>query len=152
MSTKTFKVATAKAPELTRLATECLGMTFKKGTPVPVMRAKIKAAFDGDEFTLEMPDADEAPSKPVLAVNNTDDHPSHVTVIVATQDTAGGNEPVPVSVNGKAMLIPRGEEATIPWAYYQVLKDAVEFRYDPLPDGGMSPARKVMRYPFNRVA
>ena len=68
-------------------------------------------------------------------------------------EEAGGNEPVPVSVNGKVMLIPRGKDVDVPAEYVEVLQHAISHKYDPLPDGGMNPVpREVPLYPFQRVA
>jgi hypothetical protein len=79
--------------------------------------------------------------------------PEKVKILIARTEDAGGDEPVPVGVNGPIMLVPRGEPVEIPYAYYEVLKNAVKDIYDPLPDGGMNPVpRKVPAYPFQRLA
>jgi hypothetical protein len=150
MSTKTVKIDTAGAADLIRFAKESLGITFKDNTPVVAMRAKVKAAHEGDEFTLEENQADEAPPVRVMKSEvDSKDGEAMVTVMIAAHDGPGGDEPVPVSVNGKAMLIPRGVEAPIKRMYLEVLKNAVEARYEALDNGGMSPARPVHRYPFS---
>lgn len=67
----------------------------------------------------------------------------------------GGDEPVPVGVNGTAMLIPRGEPVTIPVEYAEVLENAEKFvysEYDPSSDfgrGGLREPQIVKEYPFS---
>lgn len=70
----------------------------------------------------------------------------------------GGREPVPVSVNGIAMYIPRGASQIVPVEYVEALENAEKFvyaEYDPEEDGGIGGLKApqiVKEYPFSHVA
>lgn len=156
--TKTkYLVAEAKAPELERFLTENLGIQVKPNTPVPTLRSMVKSAYNAPEFTLsasaspeQVPapaGADEALAKAIAPEN-----PDTVKVIISATDDDDGNEPVFLACNGVGMYVPRGEEAEIPYRYFEVLKNAVQFKYDPIEGGGLSPPRRVQLYPYSRVA
>lgn len=62
-----------------------------------------------------------------------------VRVQIAKAQGKGGNEPVPLGVNGSIMWVPRGEPVIIPQCYAEALVNAIAFEYEPLPDGGINP-------------
>lgn len=76
-------------------------------------------------------------------------------IVVHVQDRPGGDQPVPVGVNGRHMLIPRGEPVFVPEPYIEALDHAEEYVYDEYdPDldgglGGLSQRRTVKSYPFS---
>lgn len=73
-------------------------------------------------------------------------------VIIARSDKPGGDQPVPLSVNGIAMYVERGKEQDIPEEYFGVLRDAVQELRDAAPDGrGLSEPRFVPMYPYSVV-
>jgi hypothetical protein len=77
-----------------------------------------------------------------------------VRIMLHRTDKAGGLRPVPVGVNGKIMLIPRGEAVWVPEAYVDVLQNAVELQYPPYDSdgdflGGLKPPEEVPAYPFS---
>jgi hypothetical protein len=53
----------------------------------------------------------------------------HVILMIGKQDVPGGAEPVPVSVNGSAMLIERGQMVEIAYRYYEALLNAQRTTY-----------------------
>ncbi len=55
---------------------------------------------------------------------------------------------VNIGVNGHFFSILRGEKVIVPKAVVDALKDAVELRYEALPDGSLGPAQTAMSYPF----
>lgn len=73
-----------------------------------------------------------------------------VTINIARTDEAGGDEMVPVGVNGIVMAIPRGQPAPIRWPYFVALLHAVKHIHEPKgPNREMDPnPRKVPVYPF----
>ncbi len=171
MSTKTIQIKDADFDTLKKYAVEVLGLPIKDKTPLPALRAKINTALNGaTSFVIrEGDDADEpAPlpehaaareareiksafnqGKPDAQAMPDHGNASHVVLMIHLQDKPGGKEPVPIGVNGRAMLVPRGEDVKIPYAYYEVLSKAIETHYDPLPGGGLSEPRFVPRYPHN---
>lgn len=74
-------------------------------------------------------------------------------ILVHTSNGPGGEEPVFVSVNGRGMWIPRGEEVEVGAEYIGALQNAVRDVYDPTTDPlnqrGLSAPRKVQSYPFS---
>ena len=79
--------------------------------------------------------------------------PGKVKLIIHTTTEAGGKDPVPIGVNGRVMLVPRGKEVEIPHAYFEVLKNAKRFDYEPGPEGyGLQPPTEVQMYSFQRLS
>jgi len=77
--------------------------------------------------------------------------PKKLRIIVARSNEAGGDEPVKCGVNGKAMLIPRGEPVDVPAPYVEVLENAIAFHYEQRDlGGGLTELvrREVPLYPF----
>lgn len=146
---KTININEATAPQLvafaqTQLNIEGVSTSLSKAAII----AKIKAV-GYDQDTIEVEDA--SPKASAAAANGSEGR-KMVTVYIPSSNEPGGQDPVPVSVNGSAMLIPRDQESPIPYEYYEALKNAVRQVYTPLPDGGMSPPKDVPAYPFSRVA
>ena len=151
------KIAEANHSELLMFARDTLGLNLPPNTKVETLIARITAAWDKEHILV--PEAE--PEKPKQSgpkpqpVTSAQEEPekAKVRVIIQVTEEAGGADPVPVGVNGKVMLIPRGEEVDIPESYFEVLQHAITHKYEALPDGGMNPIpRKVPLYPFQRVA
>lgn len=147
---KKISVQEARASDLAAYAQTHLGLldiNYRIGKDA-VLAEMAKAGFDGDEIEI-----DDAPA-PVASAPA--DIPAQgeekVTINIAAQEGPGGSEPVFVSVNGSAMLIPRGKDVPVPKRYYEVLRTATRMVYDPNPEGGLMPPREVPQYPFQRVA
>jgi hypothetical protein len=147
----------ATEQELRAFATGTLGLEIHHSSKREKILGQVQAVWDKPEITVadEAPPALQAgtPPQPVTAAQQPPAK-EMVRIIIAVTDDAGGNEPVPVSVNGSAMLIPRGKPVDIPLPYYKALENTVQHRFDPNPDGnGMSfTPRLVPAYPFQRVA
>lgn len=77
--------------------------------------------------------------------------PSHVTIIINAQESAGGNNAVPVQVNGKAWLIPREQEFKVPYPVLHALENAVarETIWDGKTNARTSHSRR--RYPVSII-
>lgn len=154
MSEKTIKLSAATQAQLREFAEAYLGMTFPDDEKTEAIRAKIAAAWSKPEIPIgdEPEPAPKAEAKPKAAAK-AEGKPKKVRLIVHGSDDEDGNEPIQLGVNGKVMLVPRGEEVEIPYAYFEVLKNAVTHRYEPLRDGGINPVpRKVQLYPFQVIA
>lgn len=79
-----------------------------------------------------------------------------VKIMVHKTSEQGGDRDVFVGVNGKARLIKRGVEVEVPIEVAEVLKNAIETRYewkaDPRhPQGGENVARDAQAYPFSVI-
>jgi hypothetical protein len=77
-------------------------------------------------------------------------------IMIHTNDRAGGDRPVPVGVNGRMMLIPRGTAVWVPATYIEVLKNAKEHIYDEYDAnsnllGGLTGMKEVSAYPYSLV-
>lgn len=80
-----------------------------------------------------------------------------IRIMIPIQEKAGGEEPVPVGVNGTVMWIPRAEPVFVPVEYVECLEHAEKFVYEPFSDmpgdmGGLKPPKIVKEYPFQYVA
>lgn len=150
------KVATDKASleQLRQFATNNLGIDVNPSFNRLAVLAQVQQVWDKPEIDVEdeAPAARKGAAKP--AAKDDPKAPARkVTVIIHAVDEPGGSDRVPLSVNGKAMLVERIVEQELPEHFFLVLKNAVEKRYDPLPDGkGYNPIpRLVPRYPYSVI-
>lgn len=156
---KTIKISEASAEQLRTFASASLGIEVHPNSNRETLISKISAAYDKDEIPVgDADDGDQplagAPPRPVTDRQASRPKKGYVRIHIHVTEDPGGNEPVPVGVNGKAMLIPRGEDVDIKEEYFEVLKNAVQHKYEMMPDGkSINPnPRKVPLYPFMRVA
>lgn len=150
MSDKKIPLAQASEEQLRVFAETHLGIVIPPGSKIEALRAKVAAAWNKDEIVIQ-DDAPKSQSEGRRAAHVSAN--GKVKLIIQRTDDAGGDEPVPVGVNGRVMLVPRGEEVEIPQPYFEVLKNAVKHIYEPLKDGGINPIpRKVAMYPYQRIA
>jgi hypothetical protein len=158
MSQKRIPIAEASEAELRQFAETVLGMSIHPGAKIETVRAKVQAAWDKAEIVLpgdEVPKA-APPGVAPRPVTDSQQPPEQgkVRIIIQRTEDAGGDQPVPVGVNGRVMLIPRGKEVDIPIPYFKVLQKAITHRFEDLGDGkGINPIpREVPLYPYQRVA
>lgn len=150
MSENQLPLSEASADQLRTFALSYLGMTFPGNTQAETMRAKIGYAWSKDHILLADPVDEGVQVPPKLAEQ--EGPKDKVRVIIQRTEDAGGDEPVPLSVNGRAMLVPRGEPVDIPREYFEVLEHAVTHRYEALRDGGISSVpREIPLYPHQVV-
>lgn len=155
-----IKLADATDAQLRAFANGTLGLNLPPHTKDSTVLARVHAAWDKEHINVaEEPEqaagaqAGDAPPNPDAKQDAKSKKDGKVRVYINETEDSGGADPVVVGVNGKVMLIPRGEEVEIPYPYFEVLKNAVTHKYEMLPDGGMNPIpRKVFLYPFQRVA
>ena len=160
---KKIPIREATEKELREFASGTLGMTIKSTAKLETVRARIQAAWDKDEITVpdhEVPETEQeakdrsVPQAPT-PITEAQKPPAEgmVRLIVHVSEEAGGSAAIQLGVNGKIMLVPRGEEVEIPQRFYEVLCHAITHKYESMPDGGMDPIpREVSLYPFQRVA
>ena len=137
-----------------------MGLPIADRENVPTMRAKLEKA----DYTLDfinLPQTAAPPSGHTSATEafNTRINPKtgqkEIRILVHVQDRAGGDEPVPVNVNGSNFFIPRGEPCWVPEKFVGALADAKEKQYDeydPARDGGrggLGEPRYIQSYPFS---
>lgn len=144
--------------ELRSFALDTLGMSIPANAKESTVLAKVQTAWGKPDILLpssgEGDDADVVGTAPVpVTPEQAGPTPDKVRIIISVTDTPGGDEPVPVGVNGKVMLIERGKPQDVPRPYFEVLSNAIQHKYDPLPGGGINPVpRQVPLYPFQQVA
>ena len=153
---KTIPIGEATEAELRSFASDTLGIEIHPNAKMETVLAKVGTAWDKPD--IQVPDNDPAQTQsgdqpqPVTEAQKAP-NAGMVRLIIGVTEDAGGSDPIQLGVNGKIMLVPRGEEVEIPDRYFEVLEHAVMDKYDALPDGGMNPIpRKVRLYPFQRVA
>lgn len=151
-----IKIEDASLDQMRQFATEVLGMDVAPQTNSPTLRAKIAQAWDGDHIEV---DGEVGPSgrlvKPAAPATKPTGHQITavsakgdpvVMLVISEQPGKGGDRPVPVGVNGVAILIPRGAPQPVPWRYYQALCSAVQTVYEQLDDMTII-AKQVPCYP-----
>lgn len=77
-----------------------------------------------------------------------------VTVVINEQEgVAGGNDPVPLSVNGRTMYVERGKPQRIRWPYFEALRNAKYFTYAAPSAMGepLGERREVPRFPYSVI-
>ncbi len=60
-----------------------------------------------------------------------------------------GKRPVFVAVNGRGILLPRGQKITIKWKYFHVLENAVQTHFSPNLSTGEVTETSAPLYPYN---
>lgn len=75
-------------------------------------------------------------------------------ILIPEEDSPGGQDDVPIGVNGVVFQVKRGVPVALPLEYIEVLNNAVEFIYPQTRDGqrGMVEPRKVPAFPYQIVS
>lgn len=153
---KKIALSEATREQMMAFAESTLGISVPHNIGADTLRARIAETWGKDEITVE--DAPEQPAMHGSAPNPLSPQQSapgrnKVKLIIHKTDEPGGSEPVPVGVNGKVMLIPRGEPVEIPEDYYHALSNASRLHYDTDENGSLKlPPREIHQYPHQRVA
>lgn len=152
---KTIPIAVSTIEQLREFAETVLQLKIHPNAKRETIIDRIEVAHQGDSITV--PEVEQEPILSTIPSPANEPPPippaEKVRIYVETQDIPGGDKPVAVSVNGRAMLIPRGKEVDVPRPYVHVLQNAVRDIYDPLEGGGISTTpRKVPSYPFRVIA
>lgn len=175
MKTITVPLSEATPAQMRQFATETLGLAIKQSDKPEAIRAKVAAAWDKENIVITEKDApapvtsapvtsapastapvSAAPAAPPAAaappVDLSQGSPrmeEYVLIFIDKTDDAGGDQPVPVSVNGRNMWIERGKPQRVKRKYEHALGNALRVVYDQ-PDGPRSApvAREVPSYPY----
>lgn len=162
MSDTTIKkpISEATAGEIRDFARIGLGLDdIKDGDSKQALLAKLSAA--GYSLpTIIIPNPDLIPSEEDSNERgrsrrvNPKTGLTEVRIMIHKSEKAGGSRPVPVGVNGRMMMIPRGKPEWVPEHFVQVLENAVELHYPPYDGdadflGGLKEPEKVSAYPFS---
>lgn len=175
---KTVSVEAATLDELKWFLKQQLNIE-PKSTDVAKLRATVEMSYDKDTFEVpvtitggpQMPagktsaplrqgvagTTKEAPvTKGSALVDKTSDGDPRVKIYIPAQPGPGGNRNVPVSVNGRTILLPRNKEIVIAYRFYDAMRIAVERQctHSVDPAGGAHPIeewRDVQSYPFSVI-
>ncbi len=155
METKTVKFTEATRDELFEYATESLGLEAHHMLGAPKLRAKIKAAkTDITEFMVRVPEpeVEAVVLGPVMDIDPDEMAEPIYEIVILEGKESEDQAPVPVSVNGVNLFIPRNTPAKIKHRYWHALNNAVQILYDQPdgPEGDMVP-RRVPAYPVNTL-
>lgn len=169
-----INIDTASAEELRAYGLE-QGVKFDKRHSVDTMRARLHelvgttpapaqdaSEADDDPFAEEAPPA-AAPAKAAAAktalsgeaaerARNEAAFKKLVTVTIHRTDKPGGNQPVPIGVNGRNILVRRGTPVEMPLPFFLALKNAQQLIYTLHDDGKgdfSMEAETVPAYPFS---
>ena len=158
----------ADADQLRQFARNNLGMDFHHNKQIAGMLAEIKKAWINPHIMVAIEDDEEALAdamsgtpppepenfdrgeavRPLPQGTSRDDPLVRLTLHETSEGGAMGKQPVPISVNGSTMLIPRGVEVEIPYRYFLALGYAVRTHYDQDAEGNIN-AADVPAYPFS---
>lgn len=147
---KKIAIAEATEAQLRRFASDTLGLDVARISKIETLRAKVREAHGHDEIMAAdapEPEALQDAASPARAGKRAAAS-GKVKILIAATDEKGGDEPIPVGVNGSVMLVPRGAPVEIPAAHYRVLASAVTDRYETDDAGNIKPdPRRVPRFP-----
>lgn len=158
MATKKIPIEKATVADLRQFAQESLGIEIHHSCSLVTALAKVReAGHDKPDITLQVPDEVEAPAagsapRPVTAAQKAVPAVGKIKIRIPQSEEPGGKDHVPVSVNGRAMVIPRDQDVEIPYPFYHALKNAVRIVYEQKPEGGISDGRPVPQYAFNTLS
>jgi hypothetical protein len=161
---KRVPMAEATEAQLREFAQNVLGLAIDHKTKGDKRRAAIGRAWPNQDHILVADTAPpaEAPA-PALDINHTAvpatkamvDRTSgldpKVKINISREAGPGGDRAVPVSVNGVAMVIPRGEDVTVPYRFYLALRNAITTLVEQDPNTLEEFRRDTPSYPFQVV-
>lgn len=152
---KEIPLKNATVAQLREYAGNVMGLHLEENLRQPQIVSKIRQANpDLQSITVFDESGDDAPVKatPPTPAGPTPPRPGRTRLMIQTSEITGGDRPIQVSVNGSMMLIPRGELVDVPDPFAEVLKNAVETRYEERRDADgniiMVP-RHVARFPVS---
>lgn len=155
MSSKPLKDGTAD--QIAGHARTSLGLDVPEGMSAPEVLALIRrAGIDPDALTLavEAPRRGRPPKAEATPAASGDVEEGslvdmYVTIILPEVD--GEPEMEPVSVDGRAMYIRRGQESRIRYPYYAALREARRFVYSSDERRGLTSRREVQAIPLQII-
>lgn len=154
MSLKEIPLAEATPKQLAEFCTNVLGMegvTYQMGRDK--ILAKLKTVSFGKDTIFVSEQPMQMQGEVMVPPAKDDEKLSGKKVIIHIHDDGeeGESRPVPVGVNGRLMLIPRGEDVTIPIEYKEVLDHAKKSIPIRNRDNHITGWRDVHQYGYNVV-
>lgn len=150
MQPQTKLLADASVEELRNFAQVSLGLEIEGTENRNVVLARMRqAGYNPDAegfrvaiFTMSEP----APTGMPEGGREKRDGRWYQAITVHASPEEGGDRPLPVRVNGKTMLIPRGKREMVPEEYVEAIRNAKETVYN-MNSHGLSDPREVPSYP-----
>jgi hypothetical protein len=127
-----------------------MGLDVKPNMGVPAILAKMSQAGYPTDF-IEVDDGIEEQPVKRVEPKRTRHTPGKrmVQLRIEPQEKPGGSEPVFTSVNGVAILIPRGQTCWVDFKYYHALMNAVAHIAVVDENSNITDWRKVPEYPVS---
>lgn len=156
---KKIEIEKATVEELRTFATVVLGLEVDgRATRDSILGKMAAAGYGVAHITLPEAAPEGPPEHRAGRAFNTrpaKDGGKEIRIRLHTQEKPGGDQPVPVGVNGSMILVPRGEDIWLHEKFVKVLENAVEEVYQEYSDdgglGGLNEPRRVPSYPFSYV-
>lgn len=165
--TMTINMRDATDAQLRKFAAETLGLAIHPQMGRDKIISRIDAAgwqpdTAASERTITIMPGDAevtkggtsaAPAAPAAEMSIAERDARMVTIRIERTDEPGGDEMVPLGVNGSVLAVPRGQPAPIRWPYFVALCHAVKHIHEPQgKNNEMDPnPRKVPFYPFTII-
>jgi hypothetical protein len=151
MTTKKIPLADAGASDLATFAGVNLGLDVQSGASAAKLRAAIAQAGYTKDFIEIEADEPSAPTQRFAMLEPTSINDAKmVTVLIQSQPGPGGDQPVPLGCNGSHIWVERGKPQTIKAKFFESLKHAVVWQYDPDDKQGVkTKPREVPQYPYS---
>lgn len=146
--------------QLKTFAQTVLGLEFPRNASGQVVRGKMQEAGYNADFITLFEKVQPGAASHVDGHSARDasrferDGRTYYRILIPNEEKPGGEDPVPVGVNGRSMFIPRGVPSEVPEEYVEVLENAQAYVYEPYSGeglGGLKPPKVVKSYPFSYV-
>jgi hypothetical protein len=159
MHGKKIAIEEADLGQLKAFAQTVLGLEFPKNASAQVVRGKMQEAGYNADFITVFEQVQPGPSSHVDGRSARDasrvekeSGRVYYRILIPNEEKPGGEEQVPVSVNGRRFDIPRGQVVEVPEEYVEVLENAQAYVYEPYSGeglGGLKAPKVVKSYPFS---
>lgn len=163
--TRKIPINEATTAQLRDFASLHLGLDIRPSAKHETVLARVQSAWDKEEIIVYGETEDERQSGPKPEPVTEEQRQKmrqqgdgKIRLLIGVTEEPGGEEPVPVGINGRVMLIPRDKEVAVPLPYFRALEQAITFKYiqqvdERGNDAGLNPApRKVPLYPFQLLS
>lgn len=168
-NTKTIPLSEATRDQLLHFAEVHLGINLgpnKQNVKPETLMSKIRQAgheevvvavanADADQVAEEMAQVDQramqrTESKRAIGGASSKGDPV-IKILIPEEDKRGGDRPVPVTVNGTTILLPRARPIDVAYRYYLALENAKQTLFDQNPETGEITNRTVYSTNFQVI-
>lgn len=140
---KSIPIDDASAKQLADFAVKTYSLDVNYRNGFDAIRAKLAdAGFTGDTITIADGETTAEPAEKPL---------KRVKIMIPAQDGPGGNEPVPLGINGHVILIQRDVEVVVTENYVQLLKDAIKLVPETDDQGRIVRMKRVPTHSFSML-